>query len=237
MLEDEAFRLSVKRVMDAATGSGRPGIWMLGSPNNPTGMTVDRELVLQLLYTGAFVVIDEAFLDFMPNEEAITLVHEAAKRPNLLVIRSMTKFYAIPGIRLGYAVGSPDTIDKMRGLQTPWSVNSLAQWIGEAVLDDAAYEQRTRSWLTEERPWLANTLGKLGCKVYDSITNYLLVKLPDECGVDAAQLQQLMGQQGVLIRDASHFAGLNGRFIRLAVKLREQNERLVQALSDCIQKR
>ncbi|PWW06504.1 L-threonine O-3-phosphate decarboxylase [Paenibacillus cellulosilyticus] len=237
MLEDDSFRLSVERVMEAALGDNRPEIWMIGSPNNPTGMTVDRELILKLLDTEAFVVIDEAFLDFVPNEEAISLVQEAAKRPNLLVIRSMTKFYAIPGIRLGYAVGSADTIAKMRGLQTPWSVNSLAQWIGEAVLDDVEYEQRTRRWLTEERQWLSADLGKLGCKVFDSVTNYLLVKLPDECAIDAAQLQQLMGQRGVLIRDASHFAGLDGRFIRLAVKLREQNERLIEALSACLQVR
>lgn len=237
MLEEDSFRLSVERVLEAASGHDRPGIWMLGSPNNPTGVTLDRNLVLQLLDTGAFVVIDEAFLDFMPNEESVSLVQEATKRHNLLVIRSMTKFYAIPGVRLGYAVGSEETIAQMRGQQTPWSVSSLAQWIGEAVLDEEAYALRTQSWLAEERVWLTNALGELGCKVFDSVTNYLLFKLPDECAIEAAHLQQLMGQRGVLIRDASHFEGLNGRFVRVAVKLREQNERLIQALSECLQRR
>ncbi|MBD3918345.1 threonine-phosphate decarboxylase [Paenibacillus sp. PR3] len=237
MFEEDSFRLSAERVLEAASGYDRPGIWMLGSPNNPTGVTVDRDLVLQLLDTGAFVVIDEAFLDFVPNEEAITLIQEATRRPNLLVIRSMTKFYAIPGVRLGYAVGSEETIAQMRGQQTPWSVSSLAQWIGEAVLDEEAYAHRTQRWLAEERAWLTNALGALGCKVFDSITNYLLIKLPDESAIEAAQLQQLMGQRGVLIRDASHFEGLNGRFIRVAVKLRELNERLIQALSECLQQR
>lgn len=235
MFEKDSFRLSAERVLETASSHDSPGIWMLGSPNNPTGVTVDRDLVLKLLDTGAFVVIDEAFLDFVPNEEGMTLVQEAVKRPNLLVIRSMTKFYAIPGIRLGYAVGASETIAKMRGQQTPWSVNSLAQWIGEAVLDDVEYEQLTRRWLAEERQWLTNAIRGLGCKIFDSVTNYLLVKLPDEFAFDAAKLQQLMGQRGVLIRDASHFEGLNGRFIRVAVKLREQNERLIQALSECIQ--
>ncbi|GMK42527.1 threonine-phosphate decarboxylase [Paenibacillus sp. CCS19] len=237
MLEEESFRLSAKRVLEAAAGHDRPGIWMLGSPNNPTGMTVERELVLKLLDTGAFVVIDEAFLDFVPHEEAVTLVQEAVRRPNLLVIRSMTKFYAIPGIRLGYAAGSAETIAKMRALQTPWSVNSLAQWIGEAVLDEETYAKRTRNWLAEERQWLTGALEGLGCKVFDSVTNYLLLKLPEPCSLEAAELQKMMGQRGVLIRDASHFEGLNGRFIRVAVKLRGHNERLIQALSECLRQR
>jgi len=233
LLEAEAFRLSGRRVM-AAAQKERPGLWMLGSPNNPTGMPIERELVTELLDTGAFVVIDEAFLDFMPDEEQRTLVREAANRPNLLVIRSMTKFYAIPGIRLGYAVGSAETIAAMRGLQTPWSVNSLAQWIGEAVLDEERYAERTRAWLAEERPRLMAALARLGCKVFDSAANYLLVKLPDSCAIDAAGLQRRMGERGVLIRDASHFEGLNGRFIRVAVKLREHNEQLAAALSACL---
>ncbi|WP_127531733.1 threonine-phosphate decarboxylase CobD [Paenibacillus kobensis] len=233
LLEEETFRLSEQRVMEAAQQE-RPGLWLLGSPNNPTGMTVDRGLVLKLLDTGAFVVIDEAFLDFMPDDEDRTLIREAADRPNLLVIRSMTKFYAIPGIRLGYAVGSTETILAMRSLQTQWSVNSLAQWIGEAVLDDAAYAERTRAWLAEERPRLAEALTSLGCKVFDSVTNYLLVNLPDSLEADAAELQRRMGARGVLIRDASHFEGLNGRFIRVAVKLREQNEQLMAVMTACL---
>jgi L-threonine-O-3-phosphate decarboxylase len=234
MLEEDSFRLSIERVLEAASGHDRPGIWMLGSPNNPTGVMLDRDLVLQLLETGAFVVIDEAFLDFMPNEEAVSFVQEATRRSNLLVIRSMTKFYAIPGVRLGYAVGSAETIALMRGQQTPWSVSSLAQWIGEAVLDEEAYAVRTQRWLDEERLWLMQSLEALGCKVFDSVTNYLLIKLPDQCAIDADQLQQLMGQRGVLIRDASHFEGLNGRYIRTAIKLREQNERLIQVMSLCL---
>ncbi|GFN31791.1 threonine-phosphate decarboxylase CobD [Paenibacillus xylaniclasticus] len=233
LLEEEGFRLSEERIM-AVAHEAHPDLWLLGSPNNPTGMAVDRELVMKLLDTGALVVIDEAFLDFDPDDEKRTLMREAAERPNLLVIRSMTKFYAIPGIRLGYAVGSAKTIESMRSLQTQWSVNSLAQWIGEAVLDDKLYAKRTRQWLAEERPWLSAALNHLGCKVFESRTNYLLVKLPQEYTANAAELQRQMGARGVLIRDASHFDGLNDRFIRVAVKLRDQNEQLLSAMSDCL---
>ncbi|EFM13165.1 L-threonine-O-3-phosphate decarboxylase [Paenibacillus curdlanolyticus YK9] len=229
LLEDDRFRLSEASVFETVERD-KPGLWMLGSPNNPTGQTVSRDLVLKLIDTGAFVVIDEAFIDFIADEDRLTLVREAAARPNLLVIRSMTKFYAVPGIRLGYAVGSPEVIAAMRRLQTPWSVNSLAQWMGEAVLGDEAYEQRTLAWLAEARPHLAASLQALGFTVFESAVNYLLLKLPDRCVLDASELQRRMGQRGVLVRDASHFEGLNGRFIRVAVKLNEQNEKLVQTL-------
>ncbi|MWC31213.1 threonine-phosphate decarboxylase CobD [Paenibacillus sp. MMS18-CY102] len=234
LLEEEQFQLSELRVFETVERD-KPGLWMLGSPNNPTGQLVNRELVLRLVATGAFVVIDEAFIDFIADEDRLTLVREAATLPNLLVIRSMTKFYSVPGVRLGYAVGSPAVIEAMRRLQTPWSVNSLAQWMGEAVLADEAYAKRTLAWLADERPRLTASLQALGCHVFESVVNYLLVKLPDRCALDASELQKRMGQRGVLVRDASHFAGLNGRFIRVAVKLREQNEQLVAKLQAVLQ--
>lgn len=231
--ETNQFDLDESDVRAAIEHSGA-SLYMLGSPNNPTGRLVDRRFIHMLLDSGAYVVLDEAFLDFVPLEEEISFVSEAAKHERLIVIRSMTKFYAVPGIRLGYAVGLPSTIAKLRRLQVPWSVNSLAQRIGEAVLQEVEFEAASREWLITEREWLAAELERLGCQVTPSEANYLLLRLPEEAGYSASQLQLEMGRRGVLIRDASRFQGLDHRYIRVAVKLREQNIRLLEALSGCL---
>lgn len=230
---DANFTLDGEALAAVGGGSGA-GFYMIGTPNNPTGRLADPALLLRLAEQGAIVVADEAFLDFVPDEERYSLIREAARRPNLFVIRSMTKFYAIPGIRLGYIVGSPRQLDGLRRLQVPWSVNSLAQRIGEAVLDDDGYAAQTKQWLMEERPWLADGLLRLGLGVYPSDANYVLVRLPVAGGLTAAGLQRDMGFRGILIRDASLFDGLDARYCRFAIKLREQNDKLLAVLRECL---
>ncbi|WP_336785943.1 threonine-phosphate decarboxylase CobD [Paenibacillus sp. MMO-177] len=228
---DNGFVLNSSMVEDSEAA-----FYMIGSPNNPTGQLVDPALIMKLVYSGATVVVDEAFMDFVPEEEKYTLLKEAAVHERLFVIRSMTKFYAIPGIRLGYMVGAPCRIAELRRLQVPWSVNSLAQQIGEAVLEEKEYAARTMNWLQEERPWLIGRLEALGFGVIPGKVNYLLVRLPDIPGLTAASLQYEMGRMGILIRDASHFIGLDESYCRFAVKLRRQNEWLLEALERSLSK-
>jgi threonine-phosphate decarboxylase len=211
-------------------------LFMLGSPNNPTGQLVEPELIRMLLNKGAYVVVDEAFMDFVPDESRYSLIREAARNERLFVIRSMTKFYSIPGIRLGYIVGTPRGLSGLRRLQIPWSVNSLAQLIGEAVLDETDFAARTLEWLKEERPWLTAQLQAIGFEVCPSAVNYLLIRIPQKAGLSASMLQLEMGKQGVLIRDASRFPGLDHMYVRVAVKLREHNEILLKALRQCIKR-
>lgn len=226
------FELDEETISEAIDQS-EAVLYVLGSPNNPTGRLVEPSLIRLILDSGAYVVLDEAFLDFSPEEERLTLVREAASHERLIVIRSMTKFYSVPGIRLGYAVGHTSTIAKLKRLQVPWSVNSLAQGIGEAVLRDADFQETSLAWLIEEREWLSNALHGAGFGVTPSEANYLLLMLPETSSFSASQLQLEMGRRGVLIRDASRFQGLDHRYIRVAVKLREQNQRLLDAFADC----
>ncbi|WP_162848493.1 threonine-phosphate decarboxylase CobD [Paenibacillus nanensis] len=223
------FQLDRSWVSAAIAESGA-SLYMLGSPNNPTGALIDPALIRELLESGATVIVDEAFMDFVPEEGRFSLLKEAAFRRNLLVLRSMTKFYSIPGIRLGYIVGHPEALAPLRALQVPWSVNSLAQSIGEAVLDDEEFARTSLAWLQEERPFLQRELQSFGLYVHESQTNYLLLRIPDELLMTAAALQREMGKKGVLIRDASKFPGLDDSYIRVAVKRREQNERLIGTL-------
>lgn len=230
---DNQFRIDndTERMCETAAAGA---LFMLGSPNNPTGQLVDPGLIMELLGSGAYVVVDEAFMDFVPNAARYSLIQEAARNEWLFVIRSMTKFYSIPGIRLGYIVGMPRALSGLRRLQVPWSVNSLAQLIGEAVLEDSDFEERTMLWLGEERPWLMEQLQAIGFEVNPSSANYLLLRLPAQLELSASMLQLEMGKQGVLIRDASRFPGLDHTYIRVAVKLREQNELLLRALRLCL---
>ncbi len=234
LLPEEGFELNEKRIEDAMTRYGKPTMWFIGSPNNPTGRLVDPGMIRQLLDNGHHVVLDEAFIDFVPDGEALSLLRLAAEHPRLIVLRSMTKFYAVPGIRLGYAVGHPDAIAVMRELQVPWSVNGLAQEIGLAVLDEEAYAARTAAWIAEERPYMEQSLAARGLEVIPSVTNYVLFALPAAWRMTAAQLQRSMGEQGVLIRDASRFDGLDARYCRIAVKQREDNDRLLAVMAHCI---
>jgi threonine-phosphate decarboxylase len=234
LVAEDGFELNKKRIEEAMTHHGKPSMWFIGSPNNPTGRLVESALIRMLLDDGHYVVLDEAFIDLVPDGEAVSLLRLAAGHPKLIVLRSMTKFYAVPGIRLGYAAGHPDAIAAMRELQVPWSVNGLAQDIGLAVLDEEDYAKRTAAWIAEERPYMAQSLAAMGLEVIPSVTNYLLFAVPSAWRVTAAQLQRSMGEQGILIRDASRFDGLDERYCRIAVKLREDNHKLLAAMAQSL---
>lgn len=204
-------------------------VLFVGHPNNPTGRLLPESFVNRLLDRGKQVIVDEAFLDFSAEEDRLTWLRQAAERDNLLVIRSLTKFYTMPGLRLGFAVGTPRTIARMKALQVEWSVNALAQRVGAAVLGDRDFAKATLDWVSEERTWLTDQLRELGLQVLPSAANYLLFRLP-EGARSIRELQSALGKRGILIRDASAFGWLDDRYGRIAVRLREDNWRLAAAL-------
>ncbi|WP_274651456.1 threonine-phosphate decarboxylase CobD [Paenibacillus humicola] len=228
-LTPELARQSLEKLRAEGVRQGE-ALWLLGSPNNPTGRLCDPAIVRWLTAQGERVVVDEAFMDFIPEEGRFSVLRDAAADERIVVIRSMTKFYAIPGIRLGYAAAAPETIGRLKALQTPWSVNSLAQQIGEAVLEDEGFRSRTLRWLAEERGRLAEGLKAPGFEVFDGAANYLLFSIPAGSGFTASSLQRRLGAGGVLIRDASRFEELDESFCRVAVRLRRDNERLLEEL-------
>ncbi|WP_159882698.1 cobyric acid synthase [Paenibacillus puerhi] len=230
--EPDGFQLTLDAVREAAV---RCDALILGHPNNPTGQVLPKPVRGWLAdgANGTDVIVDEAFLDFTEDEEELTLARQAAKSPHLIVIRSMTKFYAVPGIRLGYAIAHPDVIARLRRLQVQWSVNALAQWIGLAALDDREYARRTLAWLAPAREKLIAGLRRLGLKVYDSDVNFILFSVKP-LGLKIAGLQREMGRRGVLLRDASTFAGLDDTFGRLAVKDEAGNLALLQVLGEAL---
>jgi threonine-phosphate decarboxylase len=203
----------------------------LAHPASPSGALLPPELLLEVAArlddAGAFLLLDEAFVDFV--EESSFKTH-LARFPRVLLLRSFTKFFAIPGMRLGCLLAAPEVISRLAAVQEPWSVNTLAQAMGRACLKDVDYMARSRTLVREEREYLLDGLKSLpGLQPFPSAVNYLLCKLtrPD---FTAASLQKAVLSQKIVIRDASNFRGLDERFFRVAVRARAKNQRLLEAL-------
>jgi threonine-phosphate decarboxylase len=226
----EAHNFTLNEVFEAQAGD----LVFLAHPASPSGSLLDPELFLavaaRLDAAGAYLLLDEAFIDFV--EEASFKSH-LNRFPRLLILRSFTKFFGIPGMRLGCLLAAPELVARLGEAQEPWSVNTMAQVMGRACLADREYMAATRAVITQERAFLLDRLAALpGLTPFPSVVNYLLVKL-NHPGATAAHLRQKMLTHRIVIRDASNFRGLDERFFRIAVRGREENKRLLQALKEC----
>ena len=213
-----------------ATRLGAGEVVFIGQPNNPTGLAVDPDELRSLARNNpdTVVVVDEAFADF----PAVLNSMIDDRPPNVVVLRSMTKFYAVPGLRLGYAVADAALADKVRELLPPWSMNVFAQEVGRRALMDVEYARQTRDLVEVERKHLGRELKKLGgMTVYPGRANFLMVRIdrPDMAAPELAE--ELLHRDGIAIRVCENFTGLDERFFRLAVRVREENDRLIAALS------
>ncbi|MBU2550880.1 MAG: threonine-phosphate decarboxylase CobD [Proteobacteria bacterium] len=214
---------------------GADDLIFLANPGNPGGGLLGPERLRPILETwdrdGAKVVLDEAFVDFREEASMKALV---GRLPGLVVLRSFTKFFGMPGLRLGYLLAEAGLIRTLARDSQPWSVNVLAQVAGRVCLDDPDYIARTRAAVDRERKALAGALAGIdGIEVFPGAANYLLAKLT-RTGWTAAELRRRMLRQGILIRDASNFRGLGETFFRVAVRSAEENRRLIESLSRCL---
>lgn len=205
----------------------------LCNPNNPTGNLIPQEVLRPFLdfcsREGIFVVVDESFLCFHPRWKELTCVGTAVKRRNMLVLLSLTKFYAIPGLRVGCGVGHKEVVAFLGGFLPPWSVNALAQEAVAVALEQRGYAERTRSLVARERCFLESQLSRFqGITVFPSEANYILLRLDGD--KRAPSVAEALGQRGIAVRDCSNFAFLDDRYLRIAVKDRESNERLLREL-------
>jgi threonine-phosphate decarboxylase len=212
------------------------GVVILCNPNNPTGDVIAKdelaEFVEEAGRLGTVVVVDEAFMDF---HEGATLKHEVLRRSNLIVLRSMTKCYALAGLRLGFLAASPPLAKRVREADEPWAVSALAQIAGRESLKDRNYLRRTLELTATERQYLLEELAAIaGLATYPSVANFLLLKVIRP-GWDAPRLQQGLIRHGLLIRDCSSFPGLGGAYIRIAVRGRKDNSRLLRALHEVLE--
>ena len=155
---------------------------------------------------------------------------DIVKGDNGIVLRSMTKFFGIPGLRLGYALSSSTMAERLDAMGGPWSVNTLALVAGVAALQDREHNRQTVEYIRQERRSFFERLSEIQTvKVYPSSANFLLAEIID--GMSATELRDRLMHQRLLIRDCSNFMGLSPRFFRVAVRTAEENDRLVGALN------
>lgn len=207
---------------------------IIANPGNPTGRLYPRAEVAELgrlcRAAGCFLAVDEAFMDFC---EEGTVKRLAADDDGILVLRSMTKFYALPGLRLGYAIGASSVIARLSGLREPWSVNTLAQAAGIASLAAVGYAAATLEFVASERAYLAAGLASIpGLRPFPSAANYILVEI---CrGPSAADIVGQLLARRLIVRHCGNFAGLSDGFFRVAVRSRQENDRLLAALAQAV---
>ncbi len=208
--------------------SGRAVGCLLNNPHNPSGRLFAKSEILACLEQFALVVVDEAFMDFLPGE-AESVIPWVQQFPNLVVVRSLTKFYSLPGLRLGYAIAHPDRLRRWQQWRDPWSVNALAAAVGEVVIQDRDFQQQTWDWLAVAKPQLFQGLAPIpGLAPAAGSANFLLVR----SDVAVPQLQvDLLKRDRILIRDCMSFAELGDRYFRVAVRTLSENQRLITALA------
>lgn len=201
---------------------------LLNNPHNPTGQIFSREMILPYLEQFALVVVDEAFMDFLPPAQAQSLIDVVQEYPNLIILRSLTKFYSLPGLRLGYAIAHPDRLRTWQQRRDPWCVNVLASAAAIAAIQDTAFQQQTWAWLPQARSQLFEGLAQIsGLQPFASAANFLLVQTQQS---SQALQHRLLLQHKILIRDCVSFPTLGDRFFRVAVRSHTDNKRLLQAL-------
>lgn len=201
------------------------------NPGNPTGKLYSLEEIENLYRlckgNGCFFVLDEAFMDFAEESSAKFLLPASDSG---LILRSMTKFFGFPGIRIGYTIASAEVTARLQRFLPPWNVGAIPQAAALAALEDNDHSRRTLELVDKERRKLAASLSELkGLHVFASAANYLLVRL--DSGLTAAALQDRLLQELILIRDCTDFEGLDNRFFRVAVKKRVHNKKLLQAIA------
>ncbi|GBD95809.1 MAG TPA: threonine-phosphate decarboxylase [Nitrospirae bacterium] len=225
--KEDNFEIKPQKFIEAMKGCDMA---FLCNPNNPTGHLLGKTEALGIAEAAkemrCLLVVDEAFIDFCPEASVISDVRD---NPYLAVLRSMTKFHAIAGLRIGYGVFHKDLINRIKKFKEPWTVNNLAQKAAIAALDDSSYADETMRLMRDEKQFLEHGFREAGIEFFPSAANYYLLTPPLEKGGGEMIVANLR-QKGILVRDCSNFKGLDGSYIRVAVKSREHNKILLKEL-------
>ena len=239
--ETENFVLNVKNLETELENNY--DLLILCNPNNPTGQFLKLKKLEEILkiceQKNTKLFVDEAFVEFVEDWENESIINSKENKENLFVIRAFTKFFAIPGLRLGYGICfNNNLLKKMLEKKEPWSVNNIADLAGKTVLDDENYIQKTKEWIKDQKKYMYENLNKIeGLRAYKTEVNFILLKIEDnllEKGLDVKNLRKKMLEKGILIRDASNFIYLNKHYFRLAIKDKLNNEKVIETLTSIL---
>ena len=208
----------------------KKGCLFLCNPNNPTGKLVKKSKVLKIIQAAkkksSLVFVDESFIELVPDSNE-SVINYIKKFPNLFILRSMTKSFGLAGIRVGYAVGNKQIISVLNKIKIPWNVSGFAQDAAGAALCSSSYLKKTKQIIKKESKYLRNSISKIdGFECHDTNTNFILIKTKQKSNL----IQKKLLKKKILIRNCSTFRGLSNNYIRIAIKTRKENKRLVNAL-------
>lgn len=223
-----AYGHRVRFFTDMSDARGEDDCLWLCSPNNPTGEVTDRSLLLEMAAErpGRWMVVDQAYADYTLRPTVSP--SDAAESGSMVLLSSLTKRYAVPGLRIGYAVAPRSLASLIRRAGMPWAVNSLAIEAGKYLLGHDADYPIDAAGLHAETLRMAEAFRRMGIVCSESHCNFILCRLPQE---DAPRLKRfLVDEYGILIRDASNFEGLDGRYFRVAAQTPAENDMLIEAL-------
>ena len=237
--ESDDFKLNIGNLKNEL--ENKYDLLIICNPNNPTGkflkLAQTEEILKECNKYDMKLFIDEAFIEFLEDGMKESIINTEGNKKNLFVTRAFTKFFAIPGLRLGYGMYFDKELEKkISEKKEPWSVNNFAEMAGSTVLDDAEYIEKTLKWIAEEKKYMYEKLNEIsGIKVYETEVNFITGKIDEKLfseGLNVKILREKMLEQGILIRDASNFKFLDERFFRLAIKDRASNERVIEVMKE-----
>jgi threonine-phosphate decarboxylase len=228
------FALELDKIKQAITDDTK--IVYICNPHSPSGTLYSRQTLLDLAEfcqkKDILVSVDENYIEFAPQGQEATVAGYTKQYENLFVIRSVTKFYGMPGIRFGYAIAAENLIDKLQTVRQPWSINGLAGTATLAAFNDTTFIENTKRTITREKAQFAKGIMEIGgLHVFPSETNFLLVKITAP-KITSTALREELGKEGLLIRDCCTFVGLDDTYFRLTVRSAEDNLRLINALKE-----
>lgn len=235
--EEKNFLLDIKKLDEELTPDVE--LLVICNPNNPTSTAITRNEMRKILdickQKGIFVMVDETYVEFTEDIQKITSVSLTAYYNNIIILRGISKFFAAPGLRLGYAIcGNTDLLKEMNQRKNPWTINSLAAIAGEIMFADEEYITNTKALIASERDRICGILrGCSNLQYYTPTANFVLVKILKE-EVTSMDLFEAAIRKGLMLRDCSTFPFLNNKFIRFCFMLPEQNDRLLEVILETL---
>lgn len=205
---------------------------LLGNPNNPTGKRIDKDILIRIQKCaeerGAFLLLDEAFYEFCPLDYDSIELFSGSK--NVCIIRAATKFFGLPGIRLGYAYADKSIVKSFDQRALPWSINAFADAASNCIFKDKDFIEKSKKYIDEQRRYVTSELKKIKTiRIFETSTNFMLIKLLKGNEDD---IFEFMIKRGIMIRKASSFYGLDKSYVRIAIKDGERNKYLVECFKE-----
>lgn len=227
--EDDEFSVNIKEIRENIDSFDS---LFICNPNNPNGKVKNIEELLNIMIKhDKLLIVDETFMEFVNKEENYSLIRYVEKYENLFILKAVTKFFGMPGLRLGYGVTSNEKLmEDIYRYKEPWTVNSFADNLSNYIFKDEQYINSSKEYYIKERLYMINSLREIKkIHVYDTDTNFILIKLKN---INAEELKiKLFKESNILIRNASNFIGLDENHIRIAIKSHEENQLILRELN------